>query len=483
VPNIQNIKFLPRFVSTQIFRTPLGVFLLVLFSLIIAFVNSKLGVLNAGIFTLLIMGVTILLLCIINPKFGYFLSLLIPFGGFELQRFLRIDIPLGLLIQLIFLFLALVMLFKRKIQEASTFQLIINPISFILILIFLHFLIQGFNPSMESITGWLFAIRNIAGLLLIYFVTLAIFDNIKFVKYFFFTWITLALISALYACYQEYFGLPDFILQYIHSDKLRFGLIFVNGKYRIFSLLSDPAAFGIFMASSFLVTFIIAIGERNNLMKMMLLLPAIIMLFASAFSGTRTAYAMVPAGLLLFILMTINNKKTLILLAGVSMVFAILLFGPIYGNSTINRIRSTFNGEDASLNVRDVNRASVQSYIYENPMGGGLMTTGDAGLEYNPRHQLAGFPPDSGYLQTVLEIGWLGFILLLVLFFMGMREGIKKFYRNKDPKLKYYYLAISVFIFSVSIASYAQVVIGQNPMSLFFCSSLAIVTKLNRFHD
>jgi len=456
----------------------LVIFLLISISL--SFVSSVVGLMYTSVLTAMVLGIFFVFLNVIEPKLGYFFSLLIPFISFEFERYFKLNIPTSLLLQLIFLLLIVIILLKRKIRGDLSFGFLNNPIFYILLISFIYLLIQSLNPSMHSIQGWLFALRSILGRLLVYLVALLLIEDIKFIKQFFFVWIFLAFISSLYACYQEWFGLPAFILNYIHSDPLKLGLYFINGKYRVFSLLSDPAAFGIFMAGSFLVTFILALGNKAKSLRLLLMIVAGFMLLASGFSGTRTGYAMVPAGLLLYILMTINSKRTLLITTVGSLFIAVLLFGPIYGNSTINRVRSTFTGDDASLSVRDLNRARIQSYIYDNPLGGGVLTTGVAGKEYNPNHVLAGFPPDSGYLQVVLETGWLGLLLKLLVFFVVLKVGINNYYRSTNSEIKSYYLAIIVFVFSVSIASYAQVVIGQVPMSLFFYSAMAFVSKLER---
>ena len=56
-----------------------------------------------------------------------------------------------------------------------------------------------------------------------------------------------------------------------------------------------------------------------------------------------------------------------------ALIGAFVLFAPIYGNGTINRLRSTFQiSTDASLQVRDVNRHFIQPYSYSHPIGGGI---------------------------------------------------------------------------------------------------------------
>lgn len=456
---------------------------LIILSIAIAYICSKLSLSLATLFVLVAVAPSIVLLFIINPKYGLFLTVTLPFMGFELERYTKLDLPIGLLIQVIFFSLFVLALYKQKVDN-SKLSYAKNSISYVFIITYAYFIIQGLNPNMYSVNGWLVSLRSVLGVYLIFYVSLMLFNHISFARQFFYIWISLAFISAVYACYQEWFGLPSFVLEYIHADPVRLGLNYINGKYRIFSLLTDPAAFGIFMAGSFFITFSFGLYEDKNSTKFLYFIISVFLLLASAFSGTRTSYAMIPAGFVMFTLITITSVRTVVVVSIFSFVFAVLIFGPFYGNQTLNRVRSTFIGNDESLSVRDVNRQYIQPYIYEHPIGGGLMTTGVAGKKYNPDHRLAGFPPDSEYLQTVLEIGWFGLFIHLTLFYIGIRVSLKRFYQSRNKKFKRYYLAVAIFLFTISVSSYTQNNIGQYPISLFVFISLAIVTKLEKFeHD
>src|SRR5205085_4667874 len=123
----------------------------------------------------------------------------------------------------------------------------------------------------------------------------------------------------------------------------------------------------------------------------------VILMLGMAYSGTRTTNIMLPAGLCLYALLTITDKKTLVTVFVAILGMAFIFFGPIQ-NGTINRMRTTFDTKDESANVRDINRKYIQPYIYSHPLGGGIATAGVLGEKYNPGHPLAGFPPDSGLL-------------------------------------------------------------------------------------
>lgn len=205
----------------------------------------------------------------------------------------------------------------------------------------------------------------------------------------------------------------------------------------------------------------------------------IVLLVAMSYSGTRTAMALVIAGIAFYILIMLHNRRILIASAGMVLVGAVLLFGPFYG-STMSRLRSTFKAsEDPSMAVRDYKRQMFQEYIKSNPIGGGLNTVGHSGARYSPGHPLAGeWDPDSGYLFTALESGWVGLIIVMGVFFIVMLTGINRFFSIRDPVLKVYTLAYIVPFFALSVAHFAQDAMFTKPMNVIVFATYALVYKI-----
>ncbi|MEM9679047.1 MAG: O-antigen ligase family protein [Bacteroidota bacterium] len=410
------------------------------------------------------------------------MAFILPFLMFPLERYLRVDIPFGALIHLTLFITFLSILLNKVIAKNLSFNFLNSSITYAFILFFVYNLIQVFNPNVSDISGWLFTLRGIVALFCSYVLGAYFGDKPVFINQFVKLWLTMSCIAALYACYQEWFGLADFERNWVNADTLRFNRIFVQGRYRKFSLLSDPTAFGILMAASAFFSIIMAIKPQKSTSRLIYLAASVSMLLAMGYSGTRTAYAMLPAGFILFALMTLTNSRTLGISAFGAVVVISVLFGPIYGSATINRIRSTFDLNDQSLGIRDINRQSIQPYIYEHAFGGGPMTTGDAGLKYNPEHPLAGFPPDNGYLKLALETGWIGLIIYFIFLFTALKEAIIGYYRSSGTLQKNYLLGFSTFIFAISIALYAQTVTAQIPMSLVFWPALGLVSRLKQLN-
>jgi putative inorganic carbon (hco3(-)) transporter len=233
----------------------------------IVFVSARMNLMLSLSLALALGGLAFLLLCIINPKLGFLATFALPFIGFELQRVFKAEIPVGLAVQLMFFLILLILLVKRRFNQGYSFKFLSSPITYIIIITQLYIGIQAFNPDMHSFDGWLIVLRGALAILVVYLVSLIVYDEEKFIQGFFYCWIILATLSALYACYQEWVKIPNYVLSWIHATEERYRLIYIVGKYRKFSVLSDPSAFGNFMAISALTTIILAFKPTTHLKR------------------------------------------------------------------------------------------------------------------------------------------------------------------------------------------------------------------------
>jgi putative inorganic carbon (HCO3(-)) transporter len=434
---------------------------------------------------LIVLGLTgsgLLVYSFINTKFGFYCSIVAGFSVNILARKFGQELPWGTIVDLLIMVTFGGMIFRKVAQRRRIFESANHPITYAYLVYTIFLIVELFNPEMQSIAGWFFTFRKFLQFLMIYFISVELFTGVKQIGYFFSFWIFLAFISAAYGCYHEWFGMFDFEMSWIWSVPGRAGLYSLdNGNFRKFSLFSDPAAYGIGMAVSAVFTLVLMIGTRNTKSKLLLLAGFVFMLLAMAYSGTRTAFSILPAGIALYILMTITRRNTLIFACLSIAAFIVIVWGPIYGNPTINRIRSTFEfSDEASMQVRDRNREAIQPYILSHPIGGGLATSGMQGLEYNPNHILAGFPPDSGFLRSAVETGWLGLAIQCCLYFIILYSGAKGFYSSRNKIVRLYFLSATIGAFVFILAQYAQVSIGQIPSCFLFYPFLAIIVRLTR---
>lgn len=435
------------------------------------------GVLIGPVVIIGLLGILLLGWMMKDYKLGiYYMFLLSVFMSFINRMIGTAVVPFGVVLDAIAALTFLIMLFTDRGKK--NWSAISAPITYAYTAIVVYQLLQVFNPDATSFIGWVVAFRGNTSYLL-FFAFFHLFLSLEEAKKFTILWIVLAGIVGVYGIWQEVVGLNAQELKWIYSNPGRVDLLIIWGHTRKFSLLSDPSAFGLFMAFSGLASFILALGPFKGLYKLIFTILGVIMFVSMSFSGTRTAFAMVAVGVAFYIVLTLRNRKTIMLMVAVVIGIAALLFGPFYGG-TVTRIRSTLNpSEDASMGVRDKKRIRLQSYVLTHPFGGGLNTTGMNGVKYSPGHPLAeGWDPDSGYLLTALELGWIGLILGLTFFFCVMLKGINNHFSIRDPVLKTMNLTYIVPFMALSVAHFTQDAMFQKPVYLVIIATYALVLTI-----
>jgi putative inorganic carbon (hco3(-)) transporter len=459
--------------------------LIVIFTLLLALsIGITYLIVNKGVIAgplaLMVIGGVFLLGAILKDyRVGFYTLFTMGMFMFYIDRILHVPIPLGIVYDALaaLVFIALFIYNKDK-RDWTLFK---NPVTIAFLVITAYQLLQFFNPNAVSHVAWLVTLRNNVSFLL-YVVCFQMFATIKDVNRFTTTWLVMAGVVAFYGIYQEVFGLTDFEWAWMNASPGRLDLYLIWGKLRKFSMLSDPSSFGLFMAFSCLACAVLAMGPFKGTYRIAMGALALVMFISMSYSGTRTAMAMVAIGVAFFIIMTLQNRKTIMAAIGLVFVGAVVLLGPFYGG-TINRIRSTFNpSDDASMAVRDNKRVRLQEYVRSHAIGGGLATTGGNGVRYSPGHYLAGgWDPDSGYLLTALEMGWIGLIIFQVFFFLVMVRGIKNYFALHDPVLKTMILTYIVPFLALSVAHFTQDALFQKPVNIIVIVTYALVIKIPSF--
>ncbi|MEP7278934.1 MAG: O-antigen ligase family protein [Bacteroidota bacterium] len=427
-------------------------------------------------------GIFFVLVCLYYPELAYY-SYVYSIIIFTLPaRLFGIPLPLGPLLEPTG-YLAVISILAaqyRKRQNSADFWK--TPISLMLVLLFCFYLMEAFNPEINNWQGWFKFFRKEIIYLLFYYVSFLMLDSMEKIRRFVKLWLILATGVALWGIKQQWFGFTPYEDAWIHSDSNITTLLFQGGMFRKFSLLPDPASFGVMMASTALFTLVLAIRTPIKRNKKILYCITFLEMVASSYSGTRTCNVMLIAGLLSYIIFTLNEKRTMIVLISSVAISVFLLFGPLQNSPVIFRIKTTFDGSKEPSNmVRDVNRHNIQPYIHEHPIGGGLNTCGEEGAAYYPGHPLAGYPPDSGYMKIMLEQGWVGLAINLILYFLILYRGITGFYDSRKGEIKTLYIAFTVCIFSLVVGQYSQLAISQYPQYLFYLATLVIFYKLKEY--
>lgn len=457
----------------------LAIGLMTLASLAVSYFIATANIIIGPLVILGVVGFFVVSAIVFDFSIGVYLLFLLGAFMFYVSRLLPVPVPLGVVYDaLVVVTFICVFLNLKNPRDWTSFN---NVFTFFFVIITAYQLLQFFNPNAVSIMGWLVSMRNNTSLLS-YIIFFQFFMTIKNVKRFTMLWMGVGLLVAFYGMYQEIFGLTNFEWRWIYEVPGRFELYYQWGSMRKFSILSDPSSYGLFLAFSGLALVTLAFGPYKAVWKFVFIIFAIISFVAMTNSGTRTATAMVALGLVLLILLNINSQKVILFTMAIVLAGGIIFFGPFY-SGTIIRLRSTFTpSEDPSMGVRDYKRLRFQNYIRSHPIGGGLYTTGTSGVIYSPGHPLAGgWDPDSGYLATALELGWIGLIIFVSFFAVVMIKGIDNHFSIADPLLRNLNLVYIVPFFALSVGHFTQHAMFSKPVNLIVIATYALLIRLPQF--
>ncbi len=463
--------FLRKSILEEKLLNPFGIGLLVLLAVGIAWLVSSLGMVAGLMIIAALAGIPTVYGIVSFPKFGIVVLLI---GAFLLFYFLRmgIDFPIGTVMDGTEWLLIVGTYFARRRKPGP--PIFNNGIAIMILIWFGFTLLQVLNPWADSQMAWLYTVRTVGAVTLMYFVFVSNIDSVAYLRGLVGLWVGLALLAALYGFKQELIGFSDKEFQELISDPKTISLLFIDGHWRKYSIFSDPVTFAYNMVLAVFICICWFQVRKSISQKVILVVIAALCIGAMLFSGTRGAYVLLPAGGLMFFLLRFN--RTILILAGVAAFFFIILIKIPTGNPTLYRFQTAFKpANDASFNLRTLNQKRIQPYILSHPIGGGLGATGVWGVRFSPDSFLANFPPDSGYVRVAVEMGWVGLFLFCCLIFIILKTGIDHFFMIRNEELKAYCLAMTIVIFVLGIGSYPQEAFVQFPTNILFYLAAAII--------
>ena len=241
-------------------RKMTGLVILLLISLAFGALIAYKGVIaGAGILGLMF-GPPVLYCIVAFPEFGITVLLMFAYLLFLIGR-LGVNFPLGTVMDGIQGMLILGFFIHQK--RRPNWKAFKGPIS-VMILIWITFnLIQVANPSAESRLAWVYTIRAVAIVMLTYFVFMYQIRTIQFLRFLLKLWLGLALFAALYAYKQEYIGFSAAEDAWLHSEGVA-DLLFIAGRWRKFSIFSDPVAFSYNMVVSSIICIALLTFVKKN---------------------------------------------------------------------------------------------------------------------------------------------------------------------------------------------------------------------------
>lgn len=139
-------------------------------------------------------------------------------------------------------------------------------------------------------------------------------------------------------------------------------------------------------------------------------------------------------------------------------------------------MRSAFDSNNASKNVRVENQKLIRTYMADKPFGVGLGLGGVRAQEYTPDSYIAKIPTDSWFVSVWVETGIVGLGLYLILMFSCIGYGAYLVYfKLRHKQLRAYVCSITVGIFAMLLASSSNEIFAQFSNSIIIYTFLAFI--------
>lgn len=415
-----------------------------------------------------------------NPRIGLVTVYILNFFAIGIYRYIPM-IPWGLTVD-IFLALTYLGLFFRMFHRKVEWSAAANGLMVAAALWFGFSLLELLNPEAGSRVAWFFAVRGISLYMLLTIpLVFVLFSKPSDLRLFLLLWGIFSILGSLKGMQQKFIGPDPFEQRWLDQGGAAQHVLF--GELRVFSFFSDAGQFGAAQGMAGVVFGILALGEKHRKRKLFYVTVALLGLYGMMISGTRGALSVPFAGVFLYMVLRKNMK---VLMAGFAVLVAVyFFFNYTYigqGNSSIRRMRTAFNPEDASLQTRLTNQQLIKGYLASRPLGGGLGSTGSVGQKYNPGSFLSSVPTDSWYVMIWMEKGIVGLTFhLLILFYILGVTSYRVMFRIRSENVKTPVMAMAAGMFGVMVASYGNPVLGQMPVGILLYSSMAFMFMAGRF--
>ena len=322
---------------------------------------------------------------------------------------------------------------------------------------FIYCLFELFNPTAVT-EAWLIAINGYALFSLISAILIPVFfARYKDLQWLLILWAFLSLLAAAKGYWQRNHGFDAAELRWLFvGGGARTHIIYSGIRY--FSFFTDAANYGISMALSMTVFGIIGFYVRPLWIKLLFWGTTIAAFYGMMISGTRSAVVIPIVGTIVYLILCRNLRH--ILIGGSLFIVALfLLTQTTIGNSNqyIRRMRTTFDQQDASFQVRLINKKKLSGYLQEKPFGIGLGLNGGRAERFKVDTPLAKIPPDSTHTATWIDTGIIGLCLYFTLLFLILlKASYTTVFVIRNKKLRGIMIAFIAGISGVLVAAYAS---------------------------
>lgn len=358
----------------------------------------------------------------------------------------------------------------------------INLMSFAIFLWSLLCALEVFNNTCGlgiNVAGWFSAFRLMAFQLFYFVIVFSIYiDSPQILMKYLRIWACFSLFSVYWTWKQQYIGLTPSEHAWLYSGGPSTHL--VNGIIRYWSTFNDAANYGCNAAATSVAFLLIGLTSRFKKDRIFFVITGLLVLWGMFQSGTRTAIGCLFAGLMVYVILSKSAKMaSIICIFGIVSFFLLVFTNVGQGNSQIRRMRSAFNKDDASANVRDINKATMRKYLRDAPWGIGIgVGSGDVPAR-NKYVVMSYIAPDSEYVFMWIHTGIIGvsvFTISMFLMFVGACWIV--LFKLKNKSLIGMGAGLCCAFAAIQLGAYLNQVLYQYPNGLIFFGGLAIVYVL-----
>jgi hypothetical protein len=415
-----------------------------------------------------------------KPITGLWVSIALGFVLLGLSRYIDSDIQIGLGMDIV-LVLTYVAFIINHFYDKKIWKPAKKDVTLLAAIWLGYSILEFFNPEAQSHAAWFSGMRGISlYMMLIIPLVLLFIDNLRKLDFFFTLWGVFSILVSLKGIMQITLGPDPWEQIWLSTSAGQTHIIW--GQLRAFSFLSDAGQFGANQAYSALVAIIVAFTEKNRGRKLFFIMVAVLGFIGMFLSGTRGVISIPLAGFAFFFIL---RKSGVWMISGTVLLLFVFVFFKFTSigqdNSFIRRMRSAFNPNDPSLQVRIENQKKLSTYLASRPFGGGIGHAGVKAKAFLPDAFLSNIATDSWYVLIWAEQGIVGLALhLFILFYILIKGSYRIMFRIRDPILKLKMAALASGMMGVMVASYGNAVLGTMPTSLLIYTSMALMLNTEK---
>lgn len=385
----------------------------------------------------------------------------------------------GIVIDGLLLMIIITLFIRTVFFNGNYWQKANNALTYLSLIWMVYCIVEIMNP-LASVERWMTAVRGIGFYLFLFaFLTTALLNRYKDLKRILILWSVLTVLAVLKAMCQKFIGFDLAETYWLYAENGYVTHIIYSGV-RYFSFFTDAANFGCSMGLSMLVFSISALYIRDKRLRIYFIIVALLAGYGMVISGTRAALAVPFVGYTVFIIL---SKRIKVMIGGAVLILSVFIFfssTDIGGShASIRRMRSAFDTQDPSLNVRFQNQQKMREFMPNHPFGIGIGNSKNA----EDGDLMYGIATDSSLIYIWVETGIVGLIMYISIFVFVLVRGIYDIlFKIKNIELKGILSALVAGLAGMLVTGYGNEVLQQFPTGPILYILMAFI-MMGRYFD